>query len=76
MMVIPADVAIKRFYRCYVRVPENATDGYIEYEARQMIIQEQDAELTLDLDMEIENHDIELIDIDRDGGWEDDEDNE
>lgn len=73
MMVIPVDVAIKRFYRCYVRVPENATDGYIEYEARQMIIQEQDSVLTEDPDLEIENHDIEINDIDWDGGWEDDE---
>lgn len=76
MMVIPVDVAIKRFYRCYVRVPENATDEQVEQKVRDMIVEEQDSVLTEDSDLEIENHDIEINDIDWDGGWEDDDENE
>lgn len=73
MMVIPVDVAIKRFYRCYVRVSENATDEQVEQKVRDMIVEEQDSVLTEDPDLEIENHDIEINDIDWDGGWEDDD---
>lgn len=53
MMVIPVDVAIKRFYRCYVRVPENATDEQVEQKVRDMIVEEQDSVLTEDLGLEI-----------------------
>ena len=73
MMVVPVDVAIKRFYRCYVRVPEDATDEQVEQKVRDMIVEEQDSVLTEDLGLEIANHDIEINDIDWDGGWEDDD---
>lgn len=76
MMVIPVDVAIKRFYRCYVQVPEDASDGQVEQKVRDMIVEEQDSVLIEDPDLEIENHDIEITDIDWDGGWEDDDENE
>ena len=69
MMVVPVDVCIRRFYRAYVTVPEDASDDDIYDEVTAAILEHQEEALTPDPDMEIEDHDIQWCRIDREGAW-------
>lgn len=69
MMVVPVDVCIRRFYRVYVHVPENASVDDIYEQLGEDILENQDKALTPDPDMEIEDHDIQWCRIDREGAW-------
>lgn len=73
-MTIPVDLDIMRFYRTYVTVDENATEDEVRQAVIDMVCDEQDYALTDEL--YIEPHDIEVIDIDYDGAWEEYEDEE
>lgn len=69
ILVIPANVCIKRFYRVYAHVNKNVTDEEIRKAIIEAILDNQDEELTDDPDMEIEEGDIEYVDIDHEGEW-------
>ncbi len=75
-LIIPCNVCIKRFYRGYAEVDENATDEEIRKAMINAIVENQDEELNYDPDLEIEHDDIVYIEIDHDGKWteEDEED--
>lgn len=73
-LIVPCDVCIKRFYRAYAEVDENATDEEIRKAMIEAILEHQDAELCDDPDIEIEEHDIVSIEIDHDGEWTEEED--
>lgn len=75
-IIVPCDVCIKRFYRAYAEVDENATDEEIRKAMIEAIVENQDAELTEDPDLGIEAHDIVYVEIDHEGAWteEDEED--
>ena len=75
-MIVPVDVCIKRYYRAYAEVDENAGDKEIIQSITDAIIDNQDAELCLDPDLEIEDGDIEWIHIDHEGAWTEKEDRE
>ena len=75
-LVVPVNVCIKRFYRTYAYVDENATDEQICNAVKEMIYEEQDKALTTDPDLEIEDGDIEHIHIDHDGEWSEEDDEE
>ena len=70
-MIVPCDVAIKRFYRMYVTVSQDA--GYQEIEdavhSELLAAPDQDAILTLDPDLDIEGHDVLEITSDDDDAW-------
>lgn len=68
-IIVPADVCIKRFYRAYVEEDENATGSEIKRALLEQILEEQDAALTEDPDIEIEAGDIVSIAPDYDGAW-------
>ena len=68
-IIVPADVCIKRFYRAYVEVEENATGLEIKKALLEQILEEQDAALAEDPDIEIEAGDIVSISPDYDGAW-------
>lgn len=72
--VVPCDVAIKRFYRTYVVVDEEATDEEVMAAVKSQIVEHQDESIMLDPDLEIEEHDILGIDPDDDGAWLEDDD--
>lgn len=65
-LIVPCNVTIKRFYRAYAEVDENATDEEIRKAMIEAILEHQDAELVEDPDLEIEEHDICYIEIDHD----------
>ena len=75
-LIVPCDICIKRFYRGYVKVNENATDEEIRKAMVESILKYQDAELTEDPDIEIEEHDITAIEIDHSSEWTEYEDEE
>lgn len=72
-LIVPCNICIKRFYRGYVKVDENATDEEIRKAMVESILKYQDAELIEDPDIEIEEHDITAIKIDHDCEWTEDE---
>lgn len=74
--IIPVNVCIKRFYRAYAEVDENANDEEIRKAIRNAIVENQDNELCDDPDLEIEKDDIVYIDIDHDASWTEEEDEE
>lgn len=65
--VVPVDVGILRAYRTYVRVPMDASSEQIEKAAAKQILENGDACLTLDPDLDIEEDDIRWKEIDWDG---------
>ena len=75
--IIPCDVAIKRFYRVYVKVDEGAGRDEVEAAAKCMIVNscDPDTELVPDPDIfsEIEEHDICWVNPDFDGAQPDEE---
>lgn len=68
-LIIPCNVCIKRFYRGYAEVDENATDEEIRKAMIKAIVDNQDKELTEDPDLEIEDHDIVYVEVDHEGEW-------
>ena len=75
-MIVPCNICIKRFYRAYAEVDENTTDEEIRKAVTEAILKNQDKELCDDPDLEIEEDDIVYVDIDHDGEWTEDEDEE
>ena len=75
-MIVPCNVTIKRFYRAYVEVDENATDEEIRKAMTEAILEHQDAELCEDPGLEIEGHDIVNIEIDHEAAWTEDDEEE
>lgn len=68
--IIPADVAVKRFYRVYLRIPldSDPTDEEIKKAIKQMIVANNDELFQAeDPEMEIEENDITVCNIDYDG---------
>ena len=77
-LIMPCDVAVKRYYRmyveveidadedCYSQVPENAA---IVALAKKQIVDDQDDAMDLDPDLEIEEHDICWVNPDQEGWW-------
>ena len=68
--IVPVNVCVRKFYHIYLRIPLDAdpTDEEIEKLTKQMIVAD-NSELdgAEDPDMEIEEHDITVCGIDRDG---------
>ena len=69
MIVVPVDMAVKRFYRIYVRVPEGTTDAEIRDKIMEMDLNEELTDAALDPSMQIEYDDVTGIDIDHEGEW-------
>ena len=69
-IVVPVNLAIKRFYRAYVTVDMHASDEEIKQAVVEMVCAEQGSSLDNDPDIEIEADDIDVWHIDRDGAWE------
>ena len=76
--IVPCDVAIRRFYRMYVKVDEDAGTELVRFTAKNMLIEsdDPDAMLVPDPDLEIEEHDIDSISPDWDGVQDDDEEDD
>lgn len=68
-LVVPVDVCIRRYYRAYARVEENATDAEIIASVKEAIERNQDRELMEDTDLEIESDDFEWFEVDHDAEW-------
>ena len=68
-LIIPCNVTIKRFYRTYAEVDENATDEDIRKAMIEAILEHQDAELTEGPEIDIEEGDIVNVEIDHDNEW-------
>lgn len=65
---VPVNVCVKRYYRVYVDVSENADDdSVIKAKAIDDIVKCQDSVLERDEDLDIEEQDIEICCIDREG---------
>lgn len=65
--IVPVNVGIERQYRTYVRVPLDAAPEQIEKATVKQILENGDACLTPDLDLDIEEGDIRWKEIDWDG---------
>lgn len=68
-ITVPCNAVIKRHYRCFVEVPESASDDEITEKACTMIVEQQDDALVDDPDIEIEKCDISIYQIDHEGEW-------
>jgi len=77
-LIVPCDVAIKRFYRMYVEVEEEATSDEVKAKAVEMLTdgRDPDKELTPDTDLEMEPQDICWVNPDFDGSWTEEEEAE
>ena len=77
-LIVPCDVAIKRFYRMYVVVDEEATEDQVKAKAVEMLTdgRDPDKELTPDPDLDMEPHDICWVNPDFEGSWTEAEDEE
>lgn len=75
-IIVPCDVCIKRYYRAYAEVDEYATNKEIQKAIVEAILENQDRVLTEDPDIEIEEDDISVVDIDHDGAWTEEDDEE
>jgi hypothetical protein len=68
--IVPVNVGVMRYYRVYLRTPVDAdlTDEEINKAVKQMIVTD-NSELdgAEDPDLDIEEHDITVCGIDRDG---------
>lgn len=65
--IVPVDVGILRQYRTYVRVPLDASRSQVEEAAKNQILENGDATLVLDPDLDIEEDDIGVVSIDWEG---------
>lgn len=68
-LIVPCNICIKRFYRAYAEVDENATDEEIRRAMIKAIIKYQDEELAKCHDISIKERDIVAIEINHDGEW-------
>lgn len=75
-IVVPCDVEIRRFYRAYVTVDEDASDVEIVRKMKAEILEHQDSVLTPDPDLDIEAHDIFAVNPNRDSWIENYDDDE
>ena len=77
-VVIPCDVAITRYYRMYVEMPEGASADEVKAKAIETLTdgRDADAELTPDPDLDIEAEDITWVNPDFEGSWTKDEEEE
>jgi hypothetical protein len=74
-IIVPVNVCIKRYYRAYATVDENATDEQIIESVREHILNnDPDVELNPDLDLEIYEGDIVFIEPDCGESWTEEED--
>lgn len=73
-IIVPVDVCIKRYYRAYANVDENATEKEILKTITDAIIENQESELMPDPVLDIDEIDIEWMHIDHDGAWTQEED--
>lgn len=76
MKIVPVDACIKRFYRGYVKVKDDATDDEIREAATEAILNDLDGAFDLSPEMLIEDNDIVFIDPDEEGSWTEEEDEE
>ena len=77
-LIVPCDVAIKRFYRMYVEVGEDATEDEVKAKAVEMLTdgRDPDKELTPDPDLDMEPQDICWVNPDFEGSWTEEEEAE
>ena len=68
-IVVPVNVSIQRFYRCYVHVQEGAAEEEVKETVCKKILEEGEAFLVPDPDLEIEEGDIGAMEIDWDATW-------
>ena len=68
-LVIPVDLVVKRYYRIYVRVPEDTPDVEIGKKIMKMDLNAELTDAALDPSIEIEADDVTAIDIDHEGEW-------
>ena len=75
-IIVPCDVCVKRYYRAYAVVDEDATNEEIQKAIVEDILENQERALTEDPDIEIEKDDISVICVDYDGAWTEEDDME
>lgn len=75
-LVVPCDVCIKRFYRGYVTVDENASCDEIRQAMIEAIVSEQEADLIEDPDLFIEEDDIAFVNPCMNDAWTEEEDDD
>ena len=68
-MVVPVNVSIQRFYRCYVHVQEGAAEEEVKETVCKKILEEGEAFLVPDTNLEIEEDDIGAMEMDWDATW-------
>ena len=73
--IVPVNVSVKRYYRVYAHVDDEDDNELIEDEAKKEVIENVESlDDYLDPDLEVEDSDIEICYIDRDGIMEELED--
>lgn len=71
-MIVPVDISVKRYYRVYVTIDEDDDDEMIEDLTKEQVINDiETLDKCLDPDLDVEDDDIEICYIDRDGIMED-----
>lgn len=75
-LVVPCDVCIRRFYRGYVTVDENASQDEIRQAMIDAILEDQEGDLTEDPDLFIEEDDISFVNPCMDEAWTEEEDDD
>lgn len=75
-LVVPCDVCIRRFYRGYVTVDENASQDEIRQVMIEAIVSEQEADLIEDPDLFIEEDDIAFVNPCMNDAWTEEEDDD
>ena len=67
-MNIAVNLCVKRYYRVYVAVPDDASDAQIEETAKRLVtnMPTDELETCSDPDLDVEESDIDWIDIDYD----------
>lgn len=64
---VPCYVAVKRFYKCWAEVDEDATNAEIEEALKEAIVEDPENVLEEDPDIDVEEQDISIVRIDLDG---------
>lgn len=67
--MVPVNVGIKRYYRTWVRVQKTKDRELVKEAAKKQILNHGDHALELDHDLDIEEDDIEFIEVDWDGAY-------
>lgn len=73
-IIVPVNVCLRRYYRAYATVDENATDEEIVESVREDILLHGDTVLNPDPDLDIEEGDIVFIEPDCGESWTEEED--